>query len=68
MVGTGGASHYAESARRSGSEVFDGSAFGILKLVLGAAGYTWEFVPVLGASFRDSGSGDCHAKPKRKIP
>jgi hypothetical protein len=36
------------------------SAFGILKLKLGAGWYEWEFVPIAGETFRDSGSGTCH--------
>jgi hypothetical protein len=28
--------------------------------------YTWEFIPVLGKSFRDSGSGPCHNHPVPK--
>ena len=31
-----------------------------LKLTLGAADYTWEFVPVAGSGFTDSGAGQCH--------
>ncbi|OLC76703.1 MAG: hypothetical protein AUH78_05680 [Gemmatimonadetes bacterium 13_1_40CM_4_69_8] len=42
------------------SEVRDNTCFEVLKLTLNDGGYTWEFVPVAGASFRDSGSGLCH--------
>ena len=34
--------------------------FGVLKLTLGAAGYSWEFLPVGGSSFSDTGSAGCH--------
>jgi len=29
----------------------------VLKLTLSAGSYTWQFIPVAGASFTDSGSG-----------
>ena len=58
-VGTGGASLYGFAAPRANSEV-RGSVHGVLKLTLQAGGYSWEFVPVAGQSFRDSGSGSCH--------
>ena len=59
VVGTGGvALTQPRGARRSTSEVV-GSAWGVLKLTLHASAYDWEFVPVSGGSFRDSGSGTC---------
>ncbi len=33
---------------------------GVLKLTLSATGYSWQFVPVAGSSFTDSGSSNCH--------
>jgi hypothetical protein len=33
---------------------------GVLKLTLEAGSYSWEFVPVAGKSYTDSGSGTCH--------
>jgi hypothetical protein len=35
-------------------------AWGVLKLTLKPLGYDWEFLPVEGKSFTDSGSGVCH--------
>lgn len=58
-VGTGGESVdnftviHPHSAVRAG-------VFGILKLTLKTDSYTWEFVPVPGVSFTDTGSGSCH--------
>jgi acid phosphatase type 7 len=37
--------------------------FGIIKLDLGADSYSWEFVPIAGQTFTDSGSGQCHGAP-----
>ena len=36
------------------------AAYGVLKLNLAADSYTWEFVPIPGSTFTDSGSGTCH--------
>jgi hypothetical protein len=33
---------------------------GVLRVTLRATGYEWEFVPVAGESFSDSGSASCH--------
>ncbi|HWQ12129.1 MAG TPA: discoidin domain-containing protein, partial [Roseiflexaceae bacterium] len=41
------------------SEVRNASAHGVLQLTLHAASYTWQFVPVAGQTFRDSGSAAC---------
>jgi hypothetical protein len=40
--------------------VRDATAFGVLVLTLSEAGYEWQFVPVEGKTFTDSGSGACH--------
>jgi len=34
--------------------------WGVLKLTLEPSGYDWEFVPVEGETFTDSGSATCH--------
>jgi hypothetical protein len=33
---------------------------GVLKLTLDAGTYSWQFVPIAGSSFTDTGSGSCH--------
>ena len=61
VSGTGGESHYNdEGTPLANSEVFNGTTFGVLKLTLGAGTYSWQFIPVAGQSFTDSGSGSCH--------
>jgi hypothetical protein len=61
VVGTGGAGLYDDQhAPAPNSEVFEGTTYGVLKLTLMADGYSWEFIPVAGRSFTDSGSGSCH--------
>jgi hypothetical protein len=58
-VGTGGGNlrGFKETEPHSAAR---GSEHGILQLTLETGGYDWEFVPVRGASFADSGSGSCH--------
>jgi acid phosphatase type 7 len=59
VVGTGGGtadrlgSHPNVEAARTGTP-------GVLKLTLGPGTYRWEFVPIAGRTFRDSGTGSCH--------
>ena len=60
VVGTGGDSHYPLGPRLANSEVANSATFGVLKLTLEPAGYRWEFIPVAGKTFTDSGSGACH--------
>src|SRR5581483_6223433 len=59
-VGTGGASQYGIAFPLATSEVRNGQVYGVLKLTLHPRGYDWEFVPVAGESFTDSGSDHCH--------
>lgn len=60
VLGTGGAGHYELGDPLPGSEVRDADTFGILELSLDRGGYRWEFVPVPGSTFTDSGGGTCH--------
>ncbi len=60
IVGTGGRSHYSLGTLKANSEIFDATTYGVLKLTLAAGSYNWQFVPVAGGAFTDSGSGSCH--------
>jgi hypothetical protein len=60
VVGTGGKSHYALTARKANSELFNGDTYGVLKLTLRDGAYDWKFVPEAAGSFTDSGSDACH--------
>jgi acid phosphatase type 7 len=60
VVGTGGKSHYPILEPIANSEVHNDDTYGVLKLTLHPNGYTWQFVPVAGETFADSGSGRCH--------
>ena len=60
VVGTGGRNHYGFGKTELNSEVRDNTSFGVLKLTLRPDGYDWQFIPVAGSTFTDSGSGTCH--------
>ncbi len=59
-VGTGGRSHYTFGTIQPNSEARNGNTYGVLKLTLHATSYDWQFVPVAGGAFTDSGTGQCH--------
>jgi hypothetical protein len=60
VVGTGGNDLRGIGRLEPGSEVRDASVHGVLRLTLDPGGYTWEFVPEPGRTFRDTGSDRCH--------
>jgi hypothetical protein len=57
-VGTGGAPLYDLPSRAANSEMAM-SVWGVAKFTLQNDGYQWEFIPVDGESFRDSGAAPC---------
>lgn len=59
IVGTGGRRLSSFGTVQPNSEVRNSSSFGVLKLTLHAAGYSWQFVPAAGSPFTDSGSAAC---------
>jgi hypothetical protein len=59
IVGTGGAPLYTPITSAPNTEAL-GVVYGVLKLTLSASGYQWEFIPIPGSSFSDSGMGLCH--------
>jgi acid phosphatase type 7 len=63
VAGTGGRSHDLLGFATPNSEVRNWETFGVLKLTLSRGNYTWEFIPVEGKAFHDSGSGVCHNHP-----
>lgn len=60
VVGTGGRSHTPLGDAKPNSEVRDDKTYGVLKLTLFPGKYSWEFIPIPGKAFRDSGEGVCH--------
>jgi hypothetical protein len=62
VVGTGGAPGGSEVYldQAPGVKVVETGTSGVLKLDLSAGAYSWDFVPVAGQTFTDSGNGTCH--------
>lgn len=60
IVGTGGANHTSIATIQPNSEVRNTDTFGALKLTLHPTGYDWQFMPMAGKTFTDSGSTVCH--------
>ena len=60
VVGTGGRSLYEISDPIANTEVHNDDSYGVLKLTLHPNKYEWEFIPVEGETFSDSGGGLCH--------
>ena len=61
-VGTGGRSSYGFGTPLANSDV-RGTPYGVLKMILHDTSYTWEFTPVAGQTFTDTGSSSCHGAP-----
>ena len=59
-VGTGGRSFYSIGTIKANSEVRQNHTNGVLKLTLRPGAYDWQFVPVAGKTFTDTGTGSCH--------
>lgn len=60
VVGTGGRYLRPFLTVIANSQVRDASTFGVLKMTLSPTGYTWQFIPVAGQTFTDTGSATCH--------
>lgn len=64
VVGTGGQNLRTQSSTLLNiSEVADDTAHGVLKLTLHESSYDWEFIPVAGDAFSDSGTAAVHGPP-----
>jgi Bacterial pre-peptidase C-terminal domain len=61
IVGTGGEPLDPTNTHAANSEAWQASTLGVLKLTLHATSYDWQFVPVPGSSYSDSGTGSCHS-------
>jgi hypothetical protein len=61
IVGTGGEPLDPTNQQAANSQAWQASTLGVLKLTLHATSYDWQFVPVAGGSYTDSGTGNCHA-------
>jgi acid phosphatase type 7 len=60
VVGTGGMSLRELRTVQPHSKARNTQAYGILKLTLKPKSYDWQFIPIPGQTFTDSGSGTCN--------
>jgi hypothetical protein len=60
VIGTGGRSLSGFGRPHPASQVRYASTYGVLKLTLHVDSYEWEFIPVEGYSFTDTGTTNCH--------
>ena len=60
VAGMGGVGHYSFGTPQPNSQVRNSTAFGVLKFTLHGNSYDWQFVPVAGQTFTDSGTTLCH--------
>lgn len=60
VVGTGGTYLRGFGTVLPGSEIRETGTFGVIKFSLFPDRYEWEFIPVEGSTFTDSGSAECH--------
>ena len=61
VVGTGGRRHTPLGYAKPNSEIRDDKTYGVLKLTLSPGKYSWEFIPIPGQTFHDTGEGVCHS-------
>jgi hypothetical protein len=59
IVGTGGTGLGSFGTNAPNSEVRSNDSHGVLKLTLHPTSYEWEFIPIAGDTFTDSGSSPC---------
>jgi uncharacterized protein YegP (UPF0339 family) len=60
IVGTGGAAVYSSGPVAPNSDALETTTLGVLKLSLHATSYDWQFLPVDGQTFADSGTAECN--------
>jgi hypothetical protein len=63
VVGSGGRNFHSLNSFPANMEAGNDNTFGVLRLGLHATSYDWQFLPIAGSSFTDSGSTNCHGKP-----
>lgn len=59
IVGTGGDSHMPFGTIAANSVARNDTAFGVLEVTLNATSFSWQFLPVAGQTFSDSGTQNC---------
>jgi hypothetical protein len=61
VVGTGGAGQRSFGTIQPNSQVRSTGTFGVLQLTLGLHSYSWQFIPIAGKTFTDSGTQPTHS-------
>lgn len=62
IAGTGGRSLYDINSSPPGMEASQDTTYGVLKLTLNPTSYSWQFLPVAGGTYSDSGSDSCRGQ------
>jgi hypothetical protein len=60
IAGTGGTSHFTFGSTAANSVIKNADTYGVLKLTLHPASFDWQFIPIAGKTFTDSGTQPCH--------
>ena len=68
VVGTGGAAFTSLGTTAANSEVRNAATHGVIKLTLHQSSYDWQFIPIAGQTFTDSGTSPVHAAPPTTPP
>jgi PKD repeat protein len=68
VVGTGGAELRTFDSVAPNSVARSVTSYGVIKLTLDSGSYTWNFLPIPGSTFNDSGTGTCHDAPSPTAP
>jgi len=68
IVGTGGGGFSSIGTIQPNSEVINDNTHGVLKLTLYPTSYDWEFIPIAGQTFADSGSALCVTPSSNQTP
>ena len=59
VVGTGGGDLHSPQPLAPNTEARSNTTFGVIKLTLHQTSYDWDFIPIAGQTFTDSGSAQC---------
>jgi acid phosphatase type 7 len=60
VAGVGGAGLYSFGTVQPNSQARNSDTHGVLKFTLHANSYDWQYVPVAGRTYTDSGTTTCH--------
>jgi hypothetical protein len=60
VAGMGGGGHGSFGTTQPNSEARNSTSYGVLKFTLRSNSYDWEFIPIAGQTYTDSGTTACH--------